>query len=196
MKDLSQKKIAAQSIVISAILIFGALLITLQYTMAARAEVALLKQSAQDAKNRFDHLKSHGPTQEDIVSFPAISRLSATEQGRIATLLIKPSSETATYDEWLESQVASTKDPAAQAIAQARKAQLSSVIPVLSEVSVNGSQETLSLSQFLSYIESEWLAKRNLVSYSELGFAQVAKAEVSTGALSDVLVLPVTLDLK
>lgn len=44
MKDLSQKKIAAQSIVISVLLIIGSLLLTLQYTLGARDELAMIAE--------------------------------------------------------------------------------------------------------------------------------------------------------
>lgn len=111
MKDFSQKKLAAQSVVISTVLVFFSLILTLQYTLGVRDELASLRTNAQSAKDRLDALKMDGPTAGDISAFPAVSRLSPAEQERVTILLQKPSDIFESYDAWIQKQLVSMDDP-------------------------------------------------------------------------------------
>lgn len=193
MKEISLKKVQAQTIVVSFLVLVVLSGVLYSYILPKREALALEIQSANELKDRLDKLVNNGPTIDDIKRFKSLANLDANDRARFASIIVKPTEISASYDQWVSSEMSRYESDDIRSEIARREELITSIIPTIS--SVSSSAGDMTLTDYVRLIEVHWLSKYRLHSTSNIGFDGMQTVS-ATGAIKNAVLLPVNLEVR
>lgn len=165
-----------------------AVVFTVVYTLPKLEAISEQNAETNAAIENYNSITNNGIPQTQLLS--TINRIGNNSElaeiitragDKISTIITKQS--TKPYLEWLKEEA--LKDDADRAALADAQAKINSIIPTLSPMSNNRNAESVTLREYITFIEQEILAKFNIESLAPLGIDGVKYEETEDGALSN-----------
>jgi hypothetical protein len=198
----SQKEHLTYTLVWQVVIIAAAIIFIFQYVVPGFDAVKKLSVSAQWAIDTYTNMKSNGldmsGLQKALDGKPEHSELvkiiQSSDPEGAKNIIRKGSGVTIDYSDWLSSEIWKTKEE--EEILNQEKAKLNSIIPTMSPISNNKAQASISLKQYVLFIEKTLLKEFNFDSNVIIGLQGMTFGEKKNGAPETIGMFDFRLDFR